>query len=91
MQDYHISFAQQQPANQDFSLTWRPAASDLPSAAHFSEIQGGYRYGLVMLTPPLQDTPNNQRMPRDVILLLDTSGSMAGESIIQAKPATCRR
>ncbi|WP_339768148.1 marine proteobacterial sortase target protein [uncultured Paraglaciecola sp.] len=87
MQDYHISFAQQQPANHDFSLTWRPAASDLPSAAHFSEIQGDYRYGLVMLTPPLQDTPNNQRMPRDVILLLDTSGSMAGESIIQAKQA----
>ncbi|WP_166422064.1 marine proteobacterial sortase target protein [Paraglaciecola sp. 20A4] len=94
---FYISFTKDQPANQDFSLTWRPAASDLPSAAHFSETQasetqasetqGGYRYGLVMLTPPLQDPHNNQRMPRDVILLLDTSGSMAGESIIQAKQA----
>ena len=84
---FHIALNNKQPANRDFSLTWRPATSDLPSAAHFTETQGEYRYGLVMLPPPIQNSVNERHVPREVIFLLDTSGSMAGGSIVQAKQA----
>ncbi len=91
---YHIELAQEHIANHDFALTWQPAPGDAPSAAHFSETQGKYRYGLVMLTPPVQDASHStdgavakQMTPREVVFLLDTSGSMAGESIVQAKRA----
>ena len=81
---FHIALNNKQPANRDFSLTWRPATSDLPSAAHFTETQGEYRYGLVMLTPPIQNSVNERHVPREVIFLLDTSGSMAGD--LSCKP-----
>ncbi|MFC1518954.1 marine proteobacterial sortase target protein [Pseudomonadota bacterium] len=43
-------------------------------------------YGLVMLTPPQVKTYNGVT-PRELILVIDTSGSMEGDSIVQAKQA----
>ncbi|MCE9678871.1 marine proteobacterial sortase target protein [Shewanella sp. AS1] len=45
-------------------------------------------YGLVMLMPP-QDK-SRPAAPRELILVIDTSGSMEGESIVQAKMALMR-
>lgn len=73
-------------SNKDFVLQWRPESSAVPQAAVFSEEQGGATYLLLMLAPPLEDVLQ-QQTPREVIFVLDVSGSMAGSSIRQAKEA----
>ena len=73
-------------ANRDFVLQWQFAPGTNTSAAWFSEEHGGAWYGLLMLVPPpvakLPEPP-----PREVILVVDVSGSMEGQSIVQARQA----
>ena len=73
------------PANRDFVLRWVPRQEAAPRLAWFTQSQGGRHYALLMLMPPaaVQDA----RLPREVIFVLDTSGSMAGASIRQAREA----
>ena len=73
------------PANRDFELSWTPRAGHAPQAAWFTEEKDGKHYGLLMLLPPA--AAYGARLPREVIFILDTSGSMAGSSIRQAKEA----
>ena len=73
------------PANRDFELAWSPRPAALPQAAWFTEEKDGKYYGLLMLLPPA--APREARLPREVIFILDTSGSMGGASIRQAKEA----
>ncbi|MBX3493598.1 MAG: marine proteobacterial sortase target protein [Parvibaculum sp.] len=72
------------PANKDFELVWKPAAASAPAAALFRERVGGEDYILVMLTPPAGHTLPNAK-PREIILVIDNSGSMSGPSMVQAK------
>ena len=74
-------------ANQDFVLNWRPELGAAPQSAHFTQQVNGDEYGLVMLLPPSKNEPVTQTQLRDVIFVLDTSGSMEGDSIKQAKQA----
>lgn len=71
-------------ADRDFELTWSP---DLPKAAVsiFTEEWKGERYGLVMVTPPAGKSPQVSSRKREIIFIIDTSGSMAGTSLPQAK------
>jgi len=84
---------EQVPADRDFVLTWRAAAEQTPVATVFTQRHGEESYALVMLTPPAwQDQPQaiqsrQPHQPREVIFVIDTSGSMAGTSIEQAKAA----
>ena len=55
--------------------------------AHFQQNVNGQQYGLLMIYPPDISTPKTQELDREVIFVLDTSGSMAGESLNQAKRA----
>jgi Ca-activated chloride channel homolog len=73
------------PANRDFELAWVPRLQDAPQAAWFTEEKDGRHYGLLMVLPS-SATPAS-RLPREVVFVLDTSGSMAGASIRQAKEA----
>jgi Ca-activated chloride channel family protein len=73
------------PANRDFELAWVPRLQDAPQAAWFTEEKDGRHYGLLMVLPSAA-TPS-ARLPREVVFVLDTSGSMAGASIRQAKEA----
>ena len=73
------------PANRDFELTWSARAATLPQAAWFTEEKDGRHYGLLMVLPPA--AARGARLAREVIFILDTSGSMAGASIRQAKDA----
>jgi Ca-activated chloride channel family protein len=86
-----ISFrVEQVPADRDFVLTWRAAGEQSPVATVFTQRHGEEVYALVMLTPPArQDQPQavQPNQPREVIFVIDTSGSMAGTSIGQAKAA----
>ncbi len=78
------------PADRDFVLQWTPRASAAPRAAVFAEQVGADTHLLVMMVPPAQDAapvePQAAR-PREVIFVIDTSGSMYGASIDQAKAA----
>jgi Ca-activated chloride channel family protein len=73
------------PADRDFELAWTPRAAALPQAAWFTEERDGAYYGLLMVLPP--GPARAVRLPREVIFVLDTSGSMGGASLRQAKEA----
>ncbi len=70
--------------DRDFVLNWRPTQSSAPQAALFSEEIDGDFYSLLMLIPPI-NKHSIQSLARDMVFIIDTSGSMGGESISQAK------
>ena len=70
----------------DFVLRWRPELGNHPQAALFTERFADQDYALVMMMPPAV-AADEVRIPREVIFILDTSGSMGGPSIEQAKAA----
>jgi Ca-activated chloride channel family protein len=73
------------PADRDFELVWTPAATPDVQAAVFAERAGTETYAMLMLTPPQQEARSSER--REVEFIIDTSGSMAGPSIEQARAA----
>ncbi len=77
------------PADRDFELVWTPDVGEVPGVALFRESLDDADYLLVMVMPPTAG-PADQRTPevrREVIFVLDTSGSMSGPSLEQAKEA----
>ena len=75
------------PADRDFELAWRPVEGAMPSAVLLTEPQGSDLYALLMVMPPAPARSDRARVPREVVFVLDNSGSMAGASIEQAKAA----
>src|ERR1700682_854020 len=73
------------PADRDFELTWKPAAEKAPSVGLFREHVGNADYLLAFVTPPSIEQAQQKPLPREVIFVIDNSGSMAGTSIAQAK------
>lgn len=82
---HHISLTEPKVImDRDFVLQWFPVKSQAPKAAVFTEKVDGDTYALIMLMPPAVKT---NTLPRDIVFIIDTSGSMGGTSIIQAKAA----
>ncbi len=80
-----IEFTGEVLADRDFVLQWNPTAESEVVASVFVEKRGENQYMSLMLMPPqLQATAT---LPREMVFVLDISGSMAGTSIIQAKGA----
>ena len=81
---------EQEEADRDFELVWAPQAGSAPQAAAFTESRNGTDYTLLMVMPP-QPTPEEAAatapIPRETVFVIDTSGSMQGTSIRQAKEA----
>ncbi|XUM23366.1 marine proteobacterial sortase target protein [Bradyrhizobium oligotrophicum S58] len=73
------------PADRDFELTWKPASVAVPSVGLFHEQIGDADYLLAFVTPPAVAATAQRPQPRDVIFVIDNSGSMGGTSIRQAK------
>lgn len=71
-------------ADHDFELTWHPDAGAEPEATVLTEKLGEATYALVMVTPPARSP---MRLPRESIFIIDSSGSMEGASMNQAKAA----
>jgi Ca-activated chloride channel family protein len=81
---------EQEEADRDFELVWTLAPGKAASAALFTERVGTKDYALVMVVPPqpsAAEKSGQQRFPRETVLIVDTSGSMGGVSIEQAKAA----
>jgi Ca-activated chloride channel family protein len=70
--------------DRDFVLRWQPKPQTQPNVASFEQDVDGTHYAMLMLLPPQQEA---KRLPRELILVIDTSGSMGGESIRQARAA----
>lgn len=73
------------PADRDFELTWKPAAEKAPSAGLFREHVGDADYLLAFVTPPAAEQTTQKPQPREVVFVIDNSGSMGGTSMEQAK------
>ncbi|WP_440877494.1 marine proteobacterial sortase target protein [Thalassotalea sp. PLHSN55] len=71
--------------DQDFVLTWQVKANQQPQAAFFKTAQTDADYGLLMLVPPKGEFL--KALAKEVVVIVDTSGSMSGVSIKQAKKA----
>lgn len=85
---YRIALAEGEvPVDRDFVLRWTPAPSAQPQAALFSEQREDGTHLLLMFVPPAALADAAAALPREVIFVIDTSGSMHGPSIIQARAA----
>ncbi len=83
---YSIQLRQQQvSAHRDFELVWQADPDSTPRAALFTESKDEDIYALIMLLPPASG--HASVLSREVIFVIDTSGSMSGSSIVQAKQA----
>lgn len=71
------------PADKDFELSWRSASAD-PVVALYREDAGGKGYIMASITPPVSDI-KAAIPPRDMIFVIDNSGSMSGTSMDEAK------
>ena len=76
----------QTTAGKDFELVWRPKVNYAPAAAAFTQTINGKHYALILLMPPARES-TREAPPRELIFIIDTSGSMNGTSIEQAKKA----
>jgi Ca-activated chloride channel family protein len=74
-------------SDRDFELVWTPRLGTRPRSTAFTEVANGQRYTLLMLFPP--DVSKNAAavLPRETTFIIDTSGSMSGPSLDQAKQA----
>ncbi len=76
-----------QLADRDFRLEWQPKPDRAPRSALFEEEYKGKRYAMLMLLPPDAGLDRDGRIGRESIFVIDTSGSMSGTSIEQARAA----
>lgn len=72
-------------ANRDFELTWQPTPDVVPRAALFTETKHNSHYAMMMLLPP--ESEQATTISREMVYVIDTSGSMGGQSIKQARAA----
>ncbi len=85
---FHVTLADGVvPAARDFELQWTPDVGAAPAAALLTEVRDGRKYALLMVLPPATDAGAAARVPREITYIVDTSGSMEGVSMAQAKEA----
>lgn len=93
---YQINFSDEVvKMDRDFVLNWKPVPSVQPRVAIFAESKDQDNYISMMILPPStteisggsKQSYQEQAINREIIFVIDTSGSMSGESMTQAKEA----
>ncbi len=85
---YHVSLQDTATyADREFELIWAPLSHDTPQASVFTEQRDGETFLFLQLMPPTATSAEQRIIPREVIFVIDTSGSMGGSSLKQAKAA----
>ncbi|HEY9030784.1 MAG TPA: marine proteobacterial sortase target protein [Kangiella sp.] len=82
---YTILLENPAQAERDFVLNWQPQLGQEPRVALFSESHDDHNYHVLMMLPPTHDFVQQKTQPREMIFVIDSSGSMSGESMQQAK------
>lgn len=87
--NYFIKLANTVQADGDFQLKWKANKTNEVQAKLFTKTKDNFEFGLLMLTPPNEIYLDNsyESTKREVIFIVDSSGSMSGTSIKQAKKA----
>lgn len=75
--------AGEEPADRDFELRWRSASAD-PTIGLFRQALDGQQHVMVTIVPPA-NTQTGTVPPREMVFVIDNSGSMSGESMAAAK------
>lgn len=80
------------PANRDFKLTWTALPTQAPQHQLFKQTFGDDTYFMSLVMPPQAGKNGDieaktERHRRETIFVIDTSGSMDGTSIREAKAA----
>ncbi|MXO98757.1 marine proteobacterial sortase target protein [Altererythrobacter xixiisoli] len=75
--------AGEEPADRDFELRWRSASAD-PTLGLFRQTLGGQDYVMAAITPQAE-VEAGKLPPREMIFVIDNSGSMSGGSMEAAK------
>jgi Ca-activated chloride channel family protein len=84
--DYRVELAETSTApDRDFELSWTPIVHGQPTAVLFREATDAAEHVLLMFMPPQER--GVVRTSREVIFIIDTSGSMSGTSMEQAREA----
>ena len=73
------------PMDHDLELIWKPVPDSVPRAMLFTETLAGERFALLMMLPPEVNGRRQVLEKRELVLVIDTSGSMHGTSLEQAK------
>lgn len=74
--------------NRDFVLRWRTTGAKISTSLVFNQEKDGERsvsYGMLSVLPPVYDEVG--RPPRDVVFIIDRSGSMEGTKMTSAARA----
>ncbi|MDA0239296.1 MAG: VWA domain-containing protein [Proteobacteria bacterium] len=74
----------------DFVLSWEPKSGNAPAVSVFAEEVDGDSHLLVTVAPPHAGSWPAGTLPRDLILVLDKSGSMNGPAMEQTKRAAAK-
>lgn len=83
-QKYRVRLEPENAVSKEFVLHWQMANQVKPIATHITQTIDDYQYGLIQVIPPAADAVP---VKRDLMFILDTSGSMVGDAIEQAKLA----
>ena len=75
--------AGEEPADRDFELRWRSASAD-PTLGLFTQTHKGQHYIMATITPQAK-LEAHRLAPREMVFVIDNSGSMGGSSMAAAK------
>lgn len=77
------------PMDRDVELAWSLSGDDEPQTLLYTSTHDGHRYVQLMMVPPEHVTESvaQPAMARELILVVDKSGSMAGQSMRAARAA----
>ena len=83
-----IAFEKDQAVlDRDFQLFYTAGAKDVGVTALAHRPTAGQNGYFMMLASPRAKLSHDQKIPRDMVLVLDTSGSMRGKRMVQARNA----